>query len=113
MFSPPGRCLISKRPTPRTQVRSSVLPLCVDVDGQAEGNTCAARRVARSPQASAMRFNDRSADAKSHAGAVRLGGKECVEDLVRLLRGQPHARIADGHEDLLVLSSLRLDDELP
>ena len=35
-----------------------------------------------------MRFNDRAADAKSHAGAVGLGGNKRVEDLVRLLRWQ-------------------------
>jgi hypothetical protein len=36
-----------------------------------------------------MRFHDGSADAKSHAGAMRFDGKEGVEDLVRLLRRHP------------------------
>jgi len=36
-----------------------------------------------------MRFDDGAADAKSHAGAVGLGSKEGIEDLVRLLRGSP------------------------
>ena len=44
-----------------------------------------------------MRFDDGAADAKPHACAVRFGGKERLEDLPRVLRGQPHARIADGH----------------
>ena len=45
-----------------------------------------------------MRFHDGAADPKSHAGAVRLGGKERIEDLIRLLRGQTHAGIADRHQ---------------
>jgi hypothetical protein len=31
-----------------------------------------------------MRFNDGAADAKSHSGAVALGSKEGIEDLVCL-----------------------------
>jgi len=42
-----------------------------------------------------MRFKNGAADAKPHADAVRLGGKEGIEDLVRLLRGKPYAGIAD------------------
>jgi len=59
-----------------------------------------------------MRFNDGAADAKSHAGAVGLGSKEGIEDLVSLLRGKPHAGIADRDRKLLVSRSLRLDSEL-
>ena len=42
-----------------------------------------------------MRFDNRAADAKSHAGAVSLGGKEGVKDLICLVPGQSHAGIAD------------------
>ncbi len=65
-----------------------------------------------SPQAAAMRFNDRAADPKSHACAVSFGGKERIEDLVPVLRGKSHAGIAHGHKGLLVFSPLRLDDQL-
>jgi hypothetical protein len=34
-----------------------------------------------------MRFDDGAADSQSQAGAVTLGGKEGVEDLVRVLLG--------------------------
>src|SRR5438445_4882929 len=72
----------------------------------------AARRVVGSPHAAAMRLNDRAADGESHTRAVRLGGKERLEDLAPLLRGQPHAGIADGHHNLLVFRLLRFDGEL-
>ena len=42
---------------------------------------------------------------------MRLRGKEGVEDLVRLLRGQPNAGIADTNHKLLVSRSVRLDGE--
>jgi len=45
-----------------------------------------------------MRFDDGAADGRSHAGAVGFGSKEGIEDLVRLLRGQSHAGIADGDQ---------------
>jgi hypothetical protein len=47
------------------------------------------RRVVGCPQAAAVRFNDGTADPKPHAEAVRFGGKESIEYLVRLFRGQP------------------------
>src|SRR5712691_1320597 len=59
-----------------------------------------------------MRFNDGAADGQSHAGPMKLRGKERIEDLVRLLRGKPYAGIADGHHKSLVFRSLRFDDEL-
>jgi hypothetical protein len=74
--------------------------------GQGEAKTCTAQRAvgSLSPQVPAMRFNDRAADGQSHTGPVRLRGEERIKDLLRLLRGQPHASIADGHHDLLVSS---------
>src|ERR1700722_8542470 len=58
-----------------------------------------------------MRLNDGAADAKSHAGAVRLRSKERIEYLIDLLGGQPYASIADGHHKFLVFSLLRPDGE--
>jgi hypothetical protein len=60
-----------------------------------------------------MRFDDGAADSKSHAGPVGLGSKEGIEDLLRLLWGQPHAVIADEHHKLLGFRSLRLGDWFP
>src|SRR6266850_1495010 len=86
--------------------------MCLDFAGERKIKVCATRRVVFSPQATSMRFNDRTADAKSHAGAMELGGKEGIKDLVRLLRRKSHSGIADGHQNLLVFRS-RLDHELP
>ncbi|MEY2395362.1 MAG: hypothetical protein QOF94_1707, partial [Acidobacteriaceae bacterium] len=63
----------------RERLRESFI--CHGFGGQGETKTCAARRVVGSPQAATMRFDNRAADAKSHAGAVSLGGKEGVKDL--------------------------------
>ena len=58
-----------------------------------------------------MRFNYGATDGQSHADPMGLRGKEGVEDLVRLLRGQPHTGIADTHHKLLVSRSVRPDSE--
>ena len=60
--------------------------MSLDFDGQRQAKARATRRIVGSPQAAAMRFNDGAADSKSHAGAVRFGGKEGIKDLARLLR---------------------------
>jgi len=59
-----------------------------------------------------MRCNDGTTDGQSHTGPVSLRGKKRIEDLVRLLRGQPYAGIADGDHKLLVFRSPRLDGKL-
>src|ERR1700722_6971445 len=81
--------------------------------GYGETKAGTARIVVGSPQAAAMRFNDRPADPKSHAGPMSFGCKERIENLVRLLRGQPQACVADGYLNVLVFRALRLDDDLP
>jgi len=78
--------------------------------GQGELKSCAARRIVGNPQAAPMRFDNRAADAKSHAGAVSLGGKEGVKDLICLVSGQSHAGIADRQQQFVVFGWLRLDD---
>jgi len=80
--------------------------------GKGEVKACAARRVVDRPQAAAMRFNDGTADPKSHPGPLRLGGKERIKDLIRLLRREPHAGIADREHELAVLGLQRADDRL-
>src|ERR1700674_5673915 len=80
--------------------------------GPGEPKPCAARGIVGSPQATPVRFNNGAADAKSHARAVSLGGKERIKDLVRLLRWKPHARIADRDQHVTILAELRLDGEL-
>jgi hypothetical protein len=87
--------------------------LRLDFAGQGETKTCAAWRVAGSPQAASMRLDDGAADSKSQAGAVTLGGKECIKDLVRVLLRQSHAGIAHRDQELLVFGSVRFDDEIP
>ena len=80
--------------------------------GESEIEASPARRVVGGPQAAAMRSNDRAADPKSHAGAVNLGRKEGIKDLVRVLMGESHAVIADRHLKVVMIHSLRFDGEL-
>src|SRR5947208_16491874 len=42
---------------------------------------------------------------------MRFRGKERIKDLVRLLRRQAYAGIADRHHELLILRPLRFDGE--
>jgi len=51
-----------------------------------------------------MRLDDGPADREPHAGPLGLRGKECTEDLVKLFRGESHARVLDRDQELLVLS---------
>src|SRR5260370_36522110 len=75
--------------------------------------TCAGRRVSGSPQAPAMRFYDRAADAKSHAGPMRFRCKKRAEHLIRLLWRKSYTGITDGHENLFFLRPLRIDGKFP
>jgi hypothetical protein len=52
-----------------------------------------------------MRFDNRAADAKSHACAVSLGGKEGVKDLICLVPGQSHPGIADRQQQFIVFAA--------
>jgi len=46
---------------------------------EGEVKASAAGRLVDRPQASTMRFDDGTADPKSHAGPLRLGGKERIK----------------------------------
>src|SRR4051794_30905151 len=92
-----------------TALNASFVGFGLDRHGKVKA--CTARRVVGGPQAATMRFNDRAADAKSHAGAVGLCGKECIKDLVGLPRRQTHAGVANRYQDLLSLCPLRIDDK--
>src|SRR5437588_10630248 len=43
---------------------------------------------------------------------MRLRREECIEDLVRLLRGQSNAGITDTNHELFSVRSMRLDGKL-
>jgi hypothetical protein len=47
--------------------------------------------VAGRPQAAPMRFDDPPTDRQSHAGALRFGGEECVENALGLIDRKPGA----------------------
>ena len=74
--------------------------------GQRELKRCTRPGVGGGPQTAAMRFDDGTADTKSHTSPLRLGGKERTKDLVRLLRRKPHAGIADREQNLSVFGLL-------
>ena len=58
-----------------------------------------------------MRLDDRPADGEPHADAVILRREERAEDLVRLLRRQSHAGVADRDQQVTVVG-FRRDGEL-
>src|SRR6202050_1951344 len=64
--------------------------------------TCSARVVVRSPQSATVGLNDRSADTKSHAGALFLGSKKSVKYLASLVRGKPDAGVFDRYQKLFL-----------
>jgi hypothetical protein len=66
-----------------TLIRASSLLGC-DFSRQGELKRCARLGACRGPQATAMRFDDGTANRQSHAGALRFGGKKCIEDLLCL-----------------------------
>ena len=68
--------------------------------GQVDVEDGAAAGGADRPQAPTVRLDDRPADAQPHAGAVRLGRKERIENPFRELRRKPDAGIADGQQYL-------------
>ena len=66
-----------------------------DRGGQGELKSCTPALGAGGPQTAAMRLNDRPTDGQPHTSPVIFGRKKCHQDLVRLLREQPHTGIAD------------------
>ena len=66
--------------------------------GQRKVKRCPSSGVRGGPHAAAMRLDNGTGDRQSQPGAVWLGGKERVEDLVSLVVGQPHAGIGDGNQ---------------
>lgn len=57
-----------------------------------------------------MRFDNGPADLQPHSYALKLGGKESIENLFRLLQLQSHAGIANGDYELSVVFIVRLLD---
>jgi hypothetical protein len=53
-----------------------------------------------------VRSNNGAADPQSYTRAVRFGGKECIKDLVCLLRWKPDAGISDREQHLAILPAL-------
>jgi len=73
--------------TPKSVDQGSELRslVCGGFDWQCELKCCAWPRARGCPQAATVRFDNRPANGQSHAGALRFGSKECLEDLLRLL----------------------------
>ena len=75
---------------------------------QGEVERRAASLVRCCPNTPTTRLNDRLADRKAHAAALRLRRKECVEYLVGLAHGQPGTCVMNRNMDLAVYAQLRL-----
>ena len=63
--------------------------------GQGEVKRRAPCGVGRRPQMATVRLDDGTADRQTHAGALRFGRKEGIEDLVGLFGRQSHASVTD------------------
>jgi len=57
----------------------------------------------------AMRLHNGTANRQPHSTALRFGGKEGVEDLIRLPGRQSYAGIHDPNQQLTILAGLGLD----
>src|SRR6516162_8498387 len=84
-------------------------PMCGHFDRKRELKRCTWPGVGGGPQATAVRFDNRPTDGQSHAGALRFGGKERLEDLFRLFLVLSHPRIDDRDQNLTILVLLRPD----
>jgi hypothetical protein len=59
-----------------------------------------------------MRLDDPPTDRQSHAGSLRLGGEERLENAFGFLSGRkPDARVAHRNQQLAILAPLRRDAE--
>src|SRR6267142_1988475 len=88
------------------------LPVPLDLSRQRETKTGPMRRVAVSPQAPAVGFDNGPANREPHTGPLRLRRKKCFENLIRLLRRQAHSCVADRNYNLFVFCLLRLNQQL-
>ena len=69
----------------------------------------ACSRVGSGPQAPSVGLDDGPADRQSHAGALRLGSEECVENLLDLFWWNSNSGIHDRNQELTAVILLRLD----
>ena len=60
----------------------------------------------------AVKFDDRTADRKSHAHATGFGGEESIEQPIRAIGGEPNAAVRHRDSHLLCVILLRSDHEL-
>ena len=75
--------VIGPRFAKRVELRTPLRPW------QRELKSRAPSRAGARPQPAAMRFDDPPTDRQSHAGALRLGGEECLENALAFVTGSP------------------------
>src|SRR5580700_7172400 len=90
-----ARSHIALRCTSCTSEQLRKLRVRSELGGQSELKSGAPAGSAGSPQAAAMRLNDRTTDGQPHTSPIILGREECLEDLFRLLLAQSHTGIAN------------------
>src|SRR2546423_13750489 len=79
--------------------------------GQYELKGCGASGVGARPQSAAMRFDNLPTDRQSHAGALRFGGEERLENAIGSIRGDSNTRITHGNQQLTIRGLLRSDGQ--
>src|SRR3984893_4291289 len=79
------------------------------VAGQRELKRRATSHIGARPQAAAMRLDDPPTDGQSHAGSLRFGGEERLENAFGFLSRKPDARVTHRNQELTIFGSLRRD----
>src|SRR5215471_19368853 len=74
---------------------------------------CTWSRVGTGPQAPAVGLDDGPADRQSHAGALRLGSEECIENLLDLVWWNSNSGIHDRNQELTAVIFCDLIVSLP
>src|SRR5271156_2635746 len=68
--------------------------------------------IGHSPDATPVKFDDRTADGESHAHAAGFGSVESIEQPIGAIRGEPHTGIPHGDSHIPCVIRFRSDYEL-
>src|SRR4051812_34440155 len=90
-----ARCSDNDAPTHWVSSRTSHLRCPDFCQGQDKAEHRAAAKLVLGPDPAAVGLNDRARNRQSESGAVRLGGKKCLENTLKLVRWDTRAGVGD------------------
>src|SRR5208337_5196281 len=99
----------SEEPKEASNASGCVGPFSSWQPRQSEVKGRAPSGVSRCPEAATMRLHNGTADCQPHAGALRFGRKERIENLVGLFGRQSHTGVADREQRVTSLAQFRLN----